>query len=226
MLKLTSEMLISVDLCHSCYMSAVFPQRKAAEGFISLLGVLLFELRQATALRCYPKRGCKWLFRGNVHKGVWSTQLRGLCGHTTGTRRGLAPVHLAAWQCCRKGCRVPQGSCLLAAGIAGRLSAQFCLNLCLPLSFARGGYKNRFLLSGRKVGDSNSLYQKLFLGALWACCTWKENDSSPAPFPFLHSWPRGGEQLCRPSVLPPGGCVPLPPAPAPCSLSHCISSLV
>lgn len=98
MLKLTSEMLISVDLCHSCYMSAVFPRRKAAEGFISLLGVLLFELRQATALRRYPKRGCKWLFRGNVHKGVWSTQLRGLCGHPTGTRRGLAPVHLAVLQ--------------------------------------------------------------------------------------------------------------------------------
>jgi len=39
--RVASEMLLSVDLRHSCYLSAVFKQRKAVEGLISLLGVLL-----------------------------------------------------------------------------------------------------------------------------------------------------------------------------------------
>lgn len=42
-------MLISLDLCHSCYMSAVFHQRKVDEGLISSLWVLQFELGQAAS---------------------------------------------------------------------------------------------------------------------------------------------------------------------------------
>lgn len=49
-------MLISVDLRPICYTSAVFHQRKADEGFISSLRLLLFELGRATSLRCCPQK--------------------------------------------------------------------------------------------------------------------------------------------------------------------------